>query len=301
MLHNLAYLPGSNVLYALICGATATTSYPHGNQLVGITDTFSITPTLTEPADASQVGGTVNLVWEAIPAPAGTTVTYTIDVATDSSFAAKAVNAATTTGTTYRATGLTAGLQYWWRVYVTAGNPLTTRKASRTFTVRLGTTSQDATLSSPAPGSSGASRSPNFQWSAVSGASGYQIEIADNAGFSPTLQSKLIDTNVWQYPDQLAYSSTYYWRVKAIAAGIEGPWSVGVFTTMAEPAPPTTQVTPTITVPPQPTPTYTITVPPATQPPVQQITPAWIYAIIIVGGVLVIAVIVLIVRTRRVV
>jgi hypothetical protein len=301
MMQNLAYLPGSNVLYALVSGTTSTT-YPHSYQLLGITDTFSITPTLVEPADAATVGGTVTLSWEAIPAPAGTTVTYTIDVATDSAFASKVVNAATTTGTAYRATGLTAGLEYWWRVYVAASSPLQTRQAVRTMTVRRGAASPEATLSSPAPGSTGAALAPNFQWSAVSGATGYQVQIADNPGFSPTLVSKLIDTNVYQYPEQLAYSTTYYWRVKAIASGIEGPWSVGVFTTMDEPAPPPPPpVTPTITVPPAQTPTFTVTVPPATQPPVQQITPAWIYAIIIVGGVLVIAVIVLIVRTRRVV
>ena len=80
---------------------------------------------------------------------------------------------------------------------------------------------------------------------------------------------------------------------------------LGVFTTAVPPV-----GTPTGTAAPQPTPTYTVIVP--TQPaPVVTVnptipaapapsTPAYVWVIIVIGAILVIAVIVLIVRTRRV-
>jgi hypothetical protein len=298
-LENLTYLPGSNVLYAIASGCTASTSYPHGFQLLGISDTFAITPTLTAPEEGATVGTTVTLSWEAIPAPSGTTVTYTYEVSYDTAYANDFVAPTNTTGTSVVVTGLTAGRTWYWRMYVDDGNPLKTRYAKGSFIVRLSSAQLSLDLGSPAPGATGVSLRPNFQWSPVAGATGYRLEIADNADFA-NATSMLLATNVWSVAADLDYSTVYYWRVKAISGDTESAWANAVFTTMAEPAPPAPQ--PTITVPPQPTPQVTVTVEPApTPPPAAAVTPAWIYAIIAVGAVLVIAVIVLIVRTRRVV
>jgi hypothetical protein len=80
---------------------------------------------------------------------------------------------------------------------------------------------------------------------------------------------------------KLDNSTTYYWKVRAIAKTTDSEWAQGVFTTMsAPPTPPT---------PPPP--------PPEPEPPT---TPMYIWVIIGVGAALVIAVIILIVRTRRV-
>jgi len=113
---------------------------------------------------------------------------------------------------------------------------------------------------------------------------------------------------------------TYYWQVRATSP-VDSPWSpLRAFTIAALPeaAPPvivTEAPAPTITAPapvtitqvpapqitvtaPAPPPATTITIPAAPAAPAP-ITPAFIWAIIIIGAVLVIAVIVLIVRTRR--
>lgn len=322
VLTSLAYLPGtaSNVLYALVSGISSTT-YTNGWSIVNIADTFSVTPVITGPADGAIDQGTLPVFsWESIAAPSGTVVTYTYDVATDAAFANKTISADTTTGTSITAsTALTPGVKYWWRVYVAAAGPLATRKASRTFVVALAIASQSSALSAPAPGAQDTALAPSFQWAPVGGATDYRIQLASASDFADTLSDKLLTTTVWQYDGTLANDTTYYWRVKAISGSTEGAWSVGVFTTeaaavaAAAPVPqvtitkaaaiPVPTITATVTVP-APPPATTITIPPAlpaAAPVITEITPGWIYAIIVVGAVLVIAVVVLIIRTRRVV
>jgi hypothetical protein len=311
-MQTLDYLAGSNVLIGIVDNATATTSYPHGWQLLTFTDTFSITPTIVSPVSGDQVSTTAELTWEAITAPSGTSVTYTYEVSLDSAYANDFVSPTTTTGTTVVVTGLTAGRHYYWRVYVAAGNPLTTRRATSDFIVKLGTATQSATLAAPAPGATDVSLKPNLQWTPIAGASSYVVELADNADFTDSTTAELT-TTVWAFPDTLRYDTTYYWRVKAKSADTEGAWSTGIFTTVAraEPTVAPPAPAPTVTVEPPPAPQVTVEAPPPApapnvtvqvpeQEPTVPPTPAYIWVIIGIGAVLVIAVIVLIVRTRRV-
>ena len=151
-------------------------------------------------------------------------------------------------------------------------------------------------------------------------------------------QARLL-TPFYQQVAKLDYSTYYYWRVKAISGSytptfsrgietggyfdVESGWSGGVFMTVAEvipepEVPPVWMCSEGLTFdsrealevhlataeahkPVEP-PEIVIEAPDVIVPiPAETpITPAWIYAIITVGAVLVIAVIVLIVRTRRV-
>jgi len=131
---------------------------------------------------------------------------------------------------------------------------------------------------------------PVFNWGALKWATSYKFQLASDAAFSDTLvDATLGNVTSYAYTEGLDYEGTYYWRVKGISATSSTDWSAGTgFTTMAEPEPP---VVVEETQPPQ------IVIPPAET---TEITPSWIYAIIAVGAILVIAVIVLIVRTRRV-
>ncbi len=161
----------------------------------------------------------------------------------------------------------------------------------------------------PTTGDDTISLTPVFAWEAVSGAAGYYFELADNANFVLPLVSltgdvgRLIVT-AYAYVGELPYSTAYYWRVKAVSGTVEAgdlaesAWVSGLFITKAEPEEPTPPVVIEETEPPviiieQPD----IIVPLPAETP---ITPAWIYVIIGVGAVLVIALLVLIVRTRRV-
>ncbi|MDP2916729.1 MAG: fibronectin type III domain-containing protein, partial [Dehalococcoidia bacterium] len=160
---------------------------------------------------------------------------------------------------------------------------------------------------------------PIFSWNSVSGAESYELELADNPFFANSQAKKPLMNTVWAWDKDLEYSTTYYFRVRAISGKNVSDWVQSVFTTMDKPAPPAPTVAPAPTIP-------TITIaPPApvkkffdpqsgqyfdneadlrayqqTHPPaLPPATPGYIWAVIIIAAVLVIAVIVLIVRTRR--
>jgi len=148
---------------------------------------------------------------------------------------------------------------------------------------------------------------PVLSWTAFHNATGYQVQVA--IAHSPVVftEANLIVDEVtgavttYAITEPLLYNQAYGWRVRALTAAGASDWSGAVgFLTEKEEAAPTAQPTYTINVPTSTiTPTFTVTVPTSTTTPTT-ITPTWIYAIIVVGAVLVIAVIVLIVRTRRI-
>ena len=112
-------------------------------------------------------------------------------------------------------------------------------------------------------------------------------------------------TNAHKVQEVLLYDTTYWWEVRSVAGTVYSPWTIVSFFTTAKAsvatstttAPPITivQTTVTYTNPPATTITYTLPQPKETQP----IPSYLLWAVIAVGAVLVIAVIVLIVRTRR--
>jgi len=152
----------------------------------------------------------------------------------------------------------------------------------------------------PAVGDDEVSLTPTFAWGAVEDADTYYFEFADNAQFVVPLVkmsdelSALMVTN-YAYTAELPYSTPYYWRVKAIGDDGVGSWATGVFVTMAEPE----EEQPPVVVEEQ-APVIIEPIVEVITPAATPVTPGWIYAIIAVGAVLVIALLVLIVRTRRV-
>jgi len=178
-------------------------------------------------------------------------------------------------------TGLEAGSKYYWKVRVAEGEPFLSKWSELwEFTTALG---EVPYLCSPACGASDVILTTNFSWDAVSGASSYEIELATNEDFDPVIASGTATVNAWVASPELDYSTTYYWRVRAVKNGVPGAWSVCIFTTEAAPVVPPEPVAPVV-IPPLPAP----------------ITPMWIWVIIGIGAALTIAVIVLIVTTRRV-
>ena len=97
---------------------------------------------------------------------------------------------------------------------------------------------------------------------------------------------------------------TYYWRVRTDAPFRSGWVSRSFKVAEAEGLPPVTveiPPTPDITVE-MPAPEVTVTIPPVVQvpPAAAPITPGFIWGIIVIGALLFVALIVLIIRTRRV-
>ena len=129
-------------------------------------------------------------------------------------------------------------------------------------------------------------RSCSFAWNPADWATGYEFILSDNPDYQ-TIVSKTganaLTNTVYLCEVMLDYDTTYYWKVRAISKTSSSEWAEAVFTTMS--APPPTPTPPT----PQPTPE---------QEPL--IDPLFLWIIIGIGAVLVIALIILIVRTRRV-
>jgi len=201
----------------------------------------------------------------------------------------------------------TPGTTYYWRVRVAqAGPTYSPWSAMRKFTIEPAV-AQQPIIQSPANGGTGIALTPAFSWSPVSGATKYEFALAvapfAKSFATPVASATVAETGIRPIV-KLNYDMTYFWKVRAVAP-VAGPWStVSNFTTLAEPvepAPPAPPVVvqqvpaPIIQMPPQPAAPAPIVIPPQPAP----ITPAYIWAIIIIGAILVIAVVVLIVRTRR--
>jgi len=182
------------------------------------------------------------------------------------------------------------------------------------------------TIMFPEVGAENVSVNPVLGWEAVEDAEGfgYEMAICEEPTFTIVDYAASPTQNFHAVADSLMYSTTYYWKVRAIIGAPElvgsgkdvktvipgGPWTTGVFSTEAEPAVPEA---PVFTCPqcgleyatqealeahfnrahaePE---TVVETVEKAVIPS------TLLWAIVAIGAVLVIAVIVLIVRTRRV-
>ncbi|MCK5644747.1 MAG: hypothetical protein KAJ19_28365 [Gammaproteobacteria bacterium] len=254
------------------------------------TDTILEGPPLSSPANntSSLRVDEVTLKWQDIDG--GTE--YYIFVSDDVGFAYYDVFESTIPS--IRLSNLEDGRSYYWRVCVQEEEKaLSMWSSTWKFTTQLSEAQWNPFVGgipeAPYNGATDVPLMPSFAWNAADWATGYDFELADNPGFSPTMQSfrgaGALDTTVFLLDAALANSTTYYWRVRAVTSTTQSEWANGVFTTMAAaPAPP---------APPAPPPT-----PPAPIVPAPPIPTYLLWTIIGVGAVLVIAVVILIVRTR---
>ena len=278
-------------------------------------DTLALnSPTLTGPADKALVQLTsallgtsqnVNFTWNklsfathynlAIALDAGFTQPVAIAAPANPIFNPGPIVSAIVPGGNFQ-----PGITYYWRVQT--NTPLfSVWSQTRSFTVQQVAASVPENAS-PINGATGISDKPSFSWSPVAGTTKYEFQLSDTTNFDIAMFSeKLANTGIQPAGLTLKAGKTYFWRVRAYEPN-QGDWSSIANFTVAVPVTP--PPTPIVTM--APTPTIIVTVPAAPAVtltvPVQEekvINPTYIWAIIIIGAVLVIAVIVLIVRTRR--
>jgi hypothetical protein len=286
-------------------------SVAYYNQLVIYADTIALPVSLVAPDDGTADAGfrtsTTDLYmseivsWEAVT---GAT-SYQLQVAHDEEFNSLDANSGYTTGQQLTCTNLIPGKTYYWRVRVaqepaSAGGDVRGAPVigpwseARDFTV--GEIVVEVVVPfgiiSPDIGATGVATQPSFAWTAVEGAEGYEIVVAEDPTFAIIDWSRSTASPFYKADEALAYSTTYYWRVRAVP---DGEWANGMFTTEAVPAEP---VEPIVIEPTPPPEVEVIEVPVAA--PAAPIPSYLLWTIIGVGAVLVIALIVLIVRTRRV-
>jgi hypothetical protein len=186
-----------------------------------------------------------------------------------------------------------ANKNYLWRVraYETSNGETTRSPWSDAYTIKVqsGTVVNQPYAGPILTGPAGGAQDVNpnlvgFSWASVPGATSYQIIVATDSALTATVGGTPATVTGTSYQvTGLDEGTTYFWAVMAVEPTVS-PQNTGTFTTMTSAPPP-------VTVEPQPTPTIIM---PSAQ------TPAYIWAVIVIGAVLVIAVIILIVRTRRV-
>lgn len=272
------------------------------------TDIFNVSPVQTAPAANAAITNTkgvdqqVTLTWRAMTVAGALVAKYQVDLDTTNTFDSAEVPAVTfplgdNSKTSIKVSGLEGGKQYFWRVR--AVEPLYSQwSAARSFT--FGLSSPGVGISDkvmvPASGATAVSIDPIFNWPEVTDAT-YEFQIGEDPTFGILLYAATSPINTHKARETLAYNTTYYWRVRAVTAAAKSAWTTAIFTTMAKPTPPAPPVTIT---PPAPAPApevVKVEVPVLVQQPI----PSYLlWAVIIIGAVLIVAVIVLIVRTRRV-
>jgi hypothetical protein len=260
-----------------------------------LTDTLTGKITLTSPANgASSLRVTsVTFTWDEV----ADAEEYQIQVDTQENFKGARVLSDTDEDTTYTWDEVPTayqGIPLYWRVRVNEQQPYRSNWSDKwSFSTQLTEAQWNPFVGdvdeSPASGASDVPIRPSFAWNPADWATGYEFILAKDAAFSDTVvPKKTLTSTVYLCEQDLEYSTTYYWKVRAVSSASQSEWGVGVFTTMAKPTTPPPPVTP---------PTPTLTVEPIITP---QPIPSWmLITIIAIGAVLVIAVIVLIVRTRR--
>ena len=263
----LPVVPGSNILFS-----AAWDILDWRFKLATYEDTLcQAGPVTVEPADEAtnvgvMVGEEVNVVleWEEVETTAP--VTYQWQVDDDSGFTAPLIDDDTTTETFAQVTDLENGFEYSWRVRVT--EPVYSPWSgpySFTTTITSGVAAPE--LLSPIAGAEGVALAPTFQWGGLGWASNYHIQVATDSAFSDVvIDEELGNVQAYQPASDLSKNTTYYWRVKATSDAAESNCNMGTFTT---------------------------------GPEAGVGTPAWVWVVIVIGAILAIAVIVLIVRTRR--
>jgi photosystem II stability/assembly factor-like uncharacterized protein len=203
---------------------------------------------------------------------------------------------------------LKAGKTYYWKVRVSAPVVGAWSDTWAFYTALEDITDVDAPYA-PETGEVDVVLSPTLTWPVVDDADSYQFAIGEDPTFEIIDYAITTPANTHVVTETLKYSTTYYWRVRGIsdlevAAGemAHGSnWATLSFTTMAKPVevaePEPEQVIITEQAPPQ---IVKVEVPGPTTVVEQPIPSYLLWIIIGIGAILIIALIVLIVRTRRV-
>ena len=306
----------ANNVYIIDSGVAAGTTYLYAGRIRGFSDTMMAAPAITAPKTGTVLTTTT---FAALSWPAVTGATdYQISIDGNAWTSVGNVTSYTVSSATAPYTGLPSfnqGETHTWSVRVDAvntpavvGSFYSTASAAASFILAL-VQPPVVTVQNPTQGATGVDVNTTFTWpaSAVAGAT-YEFVIAEELGnadkFAIIDYAATSPTNATALRETLKYNTIYWWRVRTVTATSKSDWTTSFFTTESAPVV-TTSTTPpvltttVITVTQPPSTTITFTNPPA--PASTPVIPSYLlWAVIAVGAVLVIAVIVLIVRTRRI-
>jgi photosystem II stability/assembly factor-like uncharacterized protein len=136
---------------------------------------------------------------------------------------------------------------------------------------------------SPSAGATNVPIRPAFTWNPSAGATGYEFILARDSEFTNVVVSMTgadaLAGTAWSCDRNLAYSTTYFWKLRPVSPTSYGEWVTSVFTTESAPSTPSSAKSSTS--------------------PSPSIPSHLIWIVIGMGAALIIALLILTVRTRR--
>jgi hypothetical protein len=155
---------------------------------------------------------------------------------------------------------LGSGITYYWRARAT--QPVKSPWSEmRSFNPAMGAAQWSPlavpAATSPSAGATNVPIRPAFAWQPGDLATAYEFMLARDSEFTSVVVAmtgtNALPTPVWGCDRDLDYSTTYFWRVRAVNATGSSEWGTGVFTTRAAPAaplpPPSTTTLPSASTP----------------------------------------------------
>lgn len=178
---------------------------------------------------------------------------------------------------------LETGHTYFWRSRVrqaaTGQRMLSPWSEVESFTIKsggpAGTTSYGIQPIQPSNGCSTCpTKSVSFSWSPLTDTTKYRFVLARDADMADVVQDAAVTTTAYEYGGELEYNYVYFWRVMALEP-TPSDWSA-TFNFRTEAAPP-----------------------PVATGPIPELTPLWVWPVVVIGLILLCAIIVLIFTMRR--
>ncbi len=213
--------------YYVRAWATNDSGTAYGSQVQFTTGTI-----LSSPADGvSGVANPPTFQWSAV---SGAT-SYQLQVSLSPDFSSTVIDQSGITSTSYTPSSSLSNNTYHWRIRASNAGGTGNWTTAWSFTI---SPPGVPTLISPANGATGVANPPTFQWSAVTGAMSYQLQVSLVSDFSSTIVDQNGITSTSYTPSALS-NNTYYWRLRASNAGGTGNWTTGWSFTISPPGVPT--------------------------------------------------------------
>ncbi len=192
-------------------------------------DVFSQATILRGPSDGDAcVSVPVVFNWDQV---IGNVANYSIQVSYSNTFSAPFAETGSTASLTYTSLSLSPNIVYYWRVgtNITGDNNSPYWTSSKSFTTK----SSSPTLTSPVNVGC-VQLSSTFNWSKVTGASLYKIQVSNVADYSSTQTQSLTFSNTFGAVSLPANFTNYFWRASAsFNSGCQTDWSnTSSFTTI---------------------------------------------------------------------
>ena len=165
------------------------------------------TVVLSKPIGGEETNLIVKLKWNEITGLTG----YRIQVDMDETFTDPETFFVDSTSIFQN--GLCFGCPYYWRVRAVHETDMSDWSAPEVFN-----TIAAVYLTSPSNEATGIGVLPILDWDSIAGATSYQMQFADNGGFTEIMYDELLNANNHEYQIQfkLEQEKEYFWRVRAM-------------------------------------------------------------------------------------